>query len=73
VTIVLFTVAYDANGNTLTDPSGKSYSWDSENRLELCFQLPAVLTRVALIPLLVCNQQLEAQPGSELWPVRVRD
>lgn len=32
-TIVLFTVAYDANGNTLTDPSGKSYSWDFENRL----------------------------------------
>ena len=25
--------AYDANGNTLTDPSGKSYSWDFENRL----------------------------------------
>ncbi|MGD0966609.1 MAG: RHS repeat-associated core domain-containing protein [Candidatus Acidiferrales bacterium] len=24
---------YDANGNTLTDPSGKSYSWDFENRL----------------------------------------
>ena len=23
----------DANGNTLTDPSGKSYSWDFENRL----------------------------------------
>ena len=29
----LSTVAYDANGNTLTDPSGKSYSWDFENRL----------------------------------------
>src|ERR1700722_8938900 len=28
-----FTVAYDANGNTLSDPSGKSYSWDFENRL----------------------------------------
>jgi RHS repeat-associated protein len=25
--------AYDANGNTLTDPSTKSYSWDFENRL----------------------------------------
>jgi YD repeat-containing protein len=23
----------DANGNTLCDPSGKSYSWDFENRL----------------------------------------
>src|SRR5271156_5094559 len=23
---------YDANGNTLSDPSGKSYSWDFENR-----------------------------------------
>jgi RHS repeat-associated protein len=28
-----FTVAYDANGNTLSDPSGKSYTWDFENRL----------------------------------------
>ena len=27
------TVAYDANGNTLTDPSGKSYTWDFENRM----------------------------------------
>jgi RHS repeat-associated protein len=27
------TVAYDANGNTLSDSSGKSYSWDFENRL----------------------------------------
>jgi RHS repeat-associated protein len=27
------TVAYDANGNTLSDPSGKSYIWDFENRL----------------------------------------
>jgi YD repeat-containing protein len=27
------TVAYDANGNTLSDPSGKSYTWDFENRL----------------------------------------
>src|ERR1700679_46801 len=26
-------VAIDANGNTLSDPSGKSYSWDFENRL----------------------------------------
>jgi len=25
--------AYDANGNTLSDPSGKSYTWDFENRL----------------------------------------
>jgi len=25
--------ALDANGNTLSDPSGKSYSWDFENRL----------------------------------------
>jgi len=25
--------AYDANGNTLTDSSGKSYTWDFENRL----------------------------------------
>ena len=24
---------HDANGNTLSDPSGKSYSWDFENRL----------------------------------------
>src|SRR5258708_34321895 len=27
------TVAYDATGNTLSDPSGKSYTWDFENRL----------------------------------------
>jgi hypothetical protein len=35
---------YDANGNTLSDPSGKSYTWDFENRL-----VSAVLpgTRVA--------------------------
>jgi YD repeat-containing protein len=26
-------VRYDANGNTLSDSSGKSYSWDFENRL----------------------------------------
>jgi len=26
-------VAYDANGNTLSDPSGKQYTWDFENRL----------------------------------------
>jgi hypothetical protein len=26
-------IAYDANGNTLSDPSGKSYTWDFENRL----------------------------------------
>jgi len=26
-------VAIDANGNTLSDPSGKSYSWDFDNRL----------------------------------------
>jgi RHS repeat-associated protein len=25
--------SYDANGNTLSDPSGKSYSWDFENRM----------------------------------------
>jgi RHS repeat-associated protein len=24
---------YDANGNALSDPSGKSYSWDFENRM----------------------------------------
>jgi RHS repeat-associated protein len=24
---------YDANGNTLSDPSGKSYTWDFENRM----------------------------------------
>jgi hypothetical protein len=28
-------VNYDANGNTLSDPSGKSYTWDFENRLVL--------------------------------------
>ncbi len=27
------TVVYDANGNTLSDPSGKQYTWDFENRL----------------------------------------
>jgi YD repeat-containing protein len=27
------TVAYDANGNTLTDASGRSFTWDFENRL----------------------------------------
>jgi RHS repeat-associated protein len=27
------TVAYDANGNTLADSTGKQYSWDFENRL----------------------------------------
>ena len=27
------TVAYDANGNTLSDSSGKTYTWDFENRL----------------------------------------
>jgi RHS repeat-associated protein len=26
-------IALDANGNTLSDPSGKQYSWDFENRL----------------------------------------
>ncbi len=26
-------MAYDANGNTLSDASGKSYTWDFENRL----------------------------------------
>ncbi|HEX4921663.1 MAG TPA: RHS repeat domain-containing protein [Candidatus Bathyarchaeia archaeon] len=25
--------AYDANGNILTDASGKQYTWDFENRL----------------------------------------
>ena len=25
--------SYDANGNTLSDPSGKQYTWDFENRL----------------------------------------
>jgi hypothetical protein len=25
--------SYDANGNTLTDASGRSYTWDFENRL----------------------------------------
>ena len=27
------TVAYDANGNTLSDASGQAYTWDFENRL----------------------------------------
>ncbi len=27
------TVACDANGDSLSDPSGKSYTWDFENRL----------------------------------------
>ncbi|HTS06405.1 MAG TPA: RHS repeat-associated core domain-containing protein [Candidatus Eisenbacteria bacterium] len=27
------TVAYDANGNALTDAAGKSYTWDFENRM----------------------------------------
>src|SRR5258708_20020926 len=31
--MTLATVAYDANGNTLSDPSGKSYTWDFENRM----------------------------------------
>jgi YD repeat-containing protein len=26
-------IAHDANGNTLSDPSGRSYTWDFENRL----------------------------------------
>ena len=25
--------SYDANGSTLSDPSGKTYTWDFENRL----------------------------------------
>ena len=29
----VFTVAYDANGNTLTDAQGRSFTWDFENRL----------------------------------------
>ena len=28
-----FKYPYDANGNTLSDPSGKQYTWDFENRL----------------------------------------
>ena len=31
--IVSSTDAYDANGNTLTDASGRSFTWDFENRL----------------------------------------
>jgi RHS repeat-associated protein len=27
------TVAFDANGNTLSDPQGRSFTWDFENRL----------------------------------------
>jgi hypothetical protein len=27
------TVAYDANGNTLSDAQGRSFTWDFENRL----------------------------------------
>jgi len=30
---VALIATYDANGNTLSDPSGKSYTWDFENRL----------------------------------------
>jgi len=29
----VLTVAYDANGNTLSDSQGRSFSWDFENRL----------------------------------------
>ena len=29
----VLTVAYDANGNTLSDAQGRSFSWDFENRL----------------------------------------
>jgi RHS repeat-associated protein len=32
-TAPLLTVAYDANGNTLTDAQGRSFTWDFENRL----------------------------------------
>jgi YD repeat-containing protein len=32
-TTPVLTVAYDANGNTLTDASGRSFTWDFENRL----------------------------------------
>jgi RHS repeat-associated protein len=32
-TTTLATVAYDANGNTLSDPQGRSFTWDFENRL----------------------------------------
>jgi RHS repeat-associated protein len=28
-----FTIAYDANGNTLSDAQGRSFTWDFENRL----------------------------------------
>jgi len=30
---LLSTVAYDANGNTLSDAQGRSFTWDFENRL----------------------------------------
>jgi hypothetical protein len=29
-------VTFDANGNTLTDASGRTYTWDSENRMTSC-------------------------------------
>src|SRR6202050_45184 len=29
----LSAITYDANGNTLTDAQGRSYTWDFENRL----------------------------------------
>jgi len=32
-TTPVLTVAYDANGNTLTDAQGRSFTWDFENRL----------------------------------------
>ncbi len=28
-----FRATHDANGNTLSDPQGRSYTWDFENRL----------------------------------------
>ena len=32
-TTLVLTVAYDANGNTLSDAAGRSFTWDFENRL----------------------------------------
>ena len=29
-------MTFDANGNTLTDASGRTYTWDSENRMTSC-------------------------------------
>jgi hypothetical protein len=38
-------ITYDANGNTLSDPSGKSYSWDFENRRVARASDPADITK----------------------------